>query len=227
MLVAALVLLGIFIIFVVQPHSLRSLKQASRNFFGFEKENAAIVDSIVPLPEPVFSDEALKKDLIIKHRLAARAIGTRRLDNKAQLDSNIAHNRLVPIKNSKGYLVGDMTHSYPFLTPRAKRILDQIGVSFYVHSGDSSSFTVTSLTRTEETQKKLRRRNNNATREESTHCRGVSFDISYIRYNGVREWHYERTKILEGVLAALQQSGDIYVLKERNQSCFHVTVRKK
>ena len=41
----------------------------------------------------------------------------------------------------------------------------------------------------------------------------------------MREWNYERTKALEGVLATMQKNGEIYVLKERNQSCFHITIR--
>jgi hypothetical protein len=71
----------------------------------------------------------------------------------------------------------------------------------------------------------LRRRNTNAAKDESSHCYGVSFDISYIRYNGKREWDYERTQKLEAILAKMQEDGEIYVLKERKQSCFHISVR--
>jgi hypothetical protein len=223
--VGLVLFLAIPIFLYIQPYSLHNLKQAGMQVFGFQEAKATPTEAVVKLPILVYSEDALSKDKIFKHRVAARSIGTRRLDTKTQLDSAIAKGYLVPVERSRGFEIAEMTHSYPYLTPRAKKILEQIGLSFYVHSGDQSSFTVTSLTRTEETQKQLRRRNGNATSDESTHCRGVSFDISYIRYNGVKDWNYERTKKLEGVLAALQEKGDIYVLKERNQSCFHVTVR--
>ena len=139
----------------------------------------------------------------------------------------IENEQLISVVSDCGYIVADMTHSYPYLTKDAILALRKIGASFYEASGDFSAFTVSSLTRTEMTQKKLRKRNSNASKRESSHTFGVSFDISYIRYNGVREWNYERTKALEGVLATMQKNGEIYVLKERNQSCFHITVREQ
>ena len=167
----------------------------------------------------------LSKDRIAKHLSAAEVSGVGVLKDLPAISSKTKSEFLIKVVPDKGYVIGNMTHSYPYLTPEALLTLRTIGASFYKASGDHSSFTVSSLTRTESTQKNLRKRNGNAAKGVSTHCYGVSFDISYIRYNGVREWNYERTKALEGVLAAMQKSGKIYVLKERNQSCFHITVR--
>ena len=167
----------------------------------------------------------LSKDLIAKHLSAAKISGVGVLKDLSAISSKTKSETLIEVEPDKGYVIGNMTHSYPYLTPEALLTLRTIGASFHKASGDNSYFTVSSLTRTEHTQKKLRKRNSNAAKGVSTHCYGVSFDISYIRYNGVREWSYERTKALEGVLAAMQKSGKIYVLKERNQSCFHITVR--
>ncbi len=165
------------------------------------------------------------RDYNHRHIQAAKKLGVGSLTDTFSIQSKVSQHSLIKVQPGDGYALASMTHSYPYLTPDALRILRKIGASFKEASGDDSFFTVTSLTRTEHTQKKLRRRNSNAARTESSHCYGVSFDISYIRYNGVREWHYERTKKLEGILAEMQRNGEIYVLKEKNQSCFHITVR--
>jgi hypothetical protein len=167
----------------------------------------------------------LKRDFNQMHIKCAKQTGVCSIQDSAQLFQNIADNNLIRVIADKGYLLGDMTHSYPYLTKSSVLTLRKIGASFYAASGDGSAFTVSSIARTEDTQKSLRKRNSNASKRESSHTFGVSFDISYIRYNGCREWNYEYTKALEGILAELQKSGEIYVLKERNQSCFHITVR--
>jgi hypothetical protein len=185
-------------------------------------EVCTVYDEYIVLAE---SKGKAKKDWNQKHIDQAIKVGVGSLKDMSALNKFIEYERLLSVVSDKGYIVADMTHSYPYLTKDAILTLRKIGASFYEASGDSSAFTVSSLTRTESTQKKLRKRNSNASKRESSHTFGVSFDISYIRYNGVREWNYERTKALEGVLATMQKNGEIYVLKERNQSCFHITIR--
>lgn len=167
------------------------------------------------------------KDFIEKHLEAAHKFGVGSLKDTSAINAKLAAGELLLVQDDQGYIVGDMTHSYPVLTPGALYVLRTIGASFYVASGQGYSFTVSSLTRTEETQNQLRKRNSNAAKDESSHCYGVSFDISYIRYNGVREWNYELTKKLEAILATLQNEGKIYVVRENKQSCFHITARTK
>lgn len=202
------------------------------------KSETPIKEEVITAPEeaiqPTIYDEPVSivkgsgrpnRDYNHRHIRSAKAVGVGSLADTTNLNTQISRQKLIKVEPGKGYALASMTHSYPFLTPDAVRVLRKIGASFFKVSGDGSFFTVTSLTRTEQTQKKLTRRNRNAARTESSHCYGVSFDISYIRYNGVREWHFERTKNLEGILAEMQRHGEIYVLKEKNQSCFHVTVR--
>ena len=204
----------------------------------FLKSETPLKEEVITQPEevvqPTIYDESVAiikgsgqpiRDYNHRHIHSAKAIGVGSLVDTSGMNKMVSQRKLIKVQPDKGYALAAMTHSYPFLTPDAVRVLRKIGASFYESSGDESFFTVTSLTRTEETQKKLRRRNSNAAKTESSHCYGVSFDISYIRYNGVREWHYERTKKLEGILAEMQRNGEIYVLKEKNQSCFHVSVR--
>ncbi len=175
---------------------------------------------------PVAPRGKLHKDYLLVHQMAANRSGVVVIKNEKELDSLVAQNKLELVEAGVGYTLEDMTHSYTYLTPDAKRTLEKIALSFYTYSGDSSTITITSLTRTEETQKKLSKYNRNATKKESTHTRGVSFDISYIRYNGQKDWNYELTQILEGILAAMQADDEIYVIKERKQNCFHITVKK-
>ncbi|MEP0711605.1 MAG: DUF5715 family protein, partial [Algoriphagus sp.] len=99
------------------------------------------------------------------------------------------------------------------------------GLAFQTLTDNESYFMLTSVTRTPEQQKSLRRRNKNATSGESSHSYGVSFDISYIRFNGKKNWNREKQKKLEKVLAEFQDAGKILFIKERKQSCYHVTVR--
>ncbi len=214
-------------LYIVEPRTFYKLKNAVVSLLNGEvekKENEpeVIYEEALVAVEP---NGTLYKDILIKHQIAAKKHGVEVIENEPQLENFIATNKLLVIEDGIGYTLDDMTHSYPYAVASAKKILEKIGLSFYTFSGDSSSIVVTSLTRTEATQNNLRRSNRNATRKESTHTRGVSFDISYIRYNGVKDWNYSYTKTLEGILAAMQAAGEIYVIKERHQNCFHITVR--
>lgn len=88
------------------------------------------------------------------------------------------------------------------------------------------TFVVTSLTRTIESQQSLSRINKNATTNISTHSYGVSFDISYTRFNGKRGGNSELQKVLEDILISYQKKKSIYVLMERQSTCYHITVRE-
>lgn len=183
---------------------------------------------IYELPVEVVTGKGTpNKDLIDKHLKAARKYGVGSLKDTSAINIKLASGDLINVQKDKGYVVGDMTHSYPVLTPGTLYVLRTIGASFYEATGNGSYFTITSLTRTEETQNQLRKRNSNAAKDESSHCYGVSFDISFIRFNGVREWNDVLTRKLEAILATMQERGDIYVVRERKQSCFHITARTK
>ena len=186
----------------------------------------AINPSVYEVPVNIVTGKGKpSKDFIAKHLESAKKLGVGSLADTSSIKEMASAGELIKVVPDKGYTLSKMTHSYPYLTEEAVLVLRKIGASFYEATEDNSYFTVTSLTRTEHTQSLLRRRNTNAAKDESSHCYGVSFDISYIRYNGIREWDYERTQKLEAILAKMQDDGEIYVLKERNQSCFHISVR--
>lgn len=88
-----------------------------------------------------------------------------------------------------------------------------------------STLTYTSLTRTLEDQCRLRKVNRNASSGLSSHNYGNAFDVSYVRFNDRLERNERLEKILEKVLKEFENAGKIYFIKEKMQSCYHVTVR--
>lgn len=167
----------------------------------------------------------LKKDSYEDHLIAAEKAGVGTIQDESQLFNLVCGSFLIEASAGKGYKVDQLTHSFPYITLESKKVLEELGAAFQALAGEGNFFTITSATRTEEQQKNLKRRNRNATDGNSSHSFGVSFDISYIRFNGIREWNQQAQKDLETVLNHFQQTGKIYVIKERKQSCYHVTVR--
>lgn len=147
-------------------------------------------------------------------------------ENKKAVDKAVENNQLEKVSKQKGFKIDKLTHSVYYLHPKANYVLQQIGYEFYIRSKSKHYFTVTSLTRTKEQQKKLSKTNSNASPNTSTHSYGTSFDISYYRFDGKKQQNEPLQKILESVLADFQAEKRIYVLKEVKSTCFHVTVRQ-
>lgn len=147
-------------------------------------------------------------------------------DNNKAVDKAVKNNQLEKVSKQKGFKIDKLTHSVYYLHPKANYVLQQIGYEFYIRSKSKHYFTVTSLTRTKEQQKKLSKTNSNASPNTSTHSYGTSFDISYYRFDGKKQQNELLQKILESVLADFQAEKRIYVLKEVKSTCFHVTVRQ-
>lgn len=143
---------------------------------------------------------------------------------------------LVPLKETAGLKLDDLTHSVPLLVPEAARLAQEIGAAFrYQLEVDGQPLyrlIVTSATRTAEDMDKLRQRNGNASLN-STHCYGTTLDISWQRYDKVdpedpRTIEPEELKhLLARVLRAFHEDGRCYIKHERKQACFHITVREK
>lgn len=161
----------------------------------------------------------------LTHLKAAKSHGVAHIKTKKQLDRLVANKKLVHVKQrGYGYRVDKLTHSYSYLIPKGKKVLDDIARSFVQETGQNF-FVVTSLTRTEEKQKLLRRSNINASSNESAHTFGASFDISYVRFNHKRGRNTKLENALEKVLKQYQKQGKIYFVKERKVNCFHIVVR--
>ncbi len=166
----------------------------------------------------------------------AQAIGVPPVADRAAAEH--AKKKLVLLEDTDSYVVDSLTHSIPYLIPNAKALLDRIGANFLDSLASKglnpNKLVITSVLRTEEDVKKLRRGNTNAS-ENSTHRYGTTFDISY--------WHYVKVPDLRGrpyedvppeylravlsqVLKDLHDRKACYVKYERKQTCFHITVRE-
>jgi hypothetical protein len=174
---------------------------------------------IPPIPEGIITKE------YDKHLFAGESNGFGLIEDESHFSKLIEDQSLVLINEGAGYEVMKLTHSHPYITPYSKLVLEELGIAFQNLTDSDSYFMLTSVTRTPEQQNSLRKRNRNATSGESSHSYGVSFDISYIRFNGKKNWNQSKQKKLEKILNEFQDDGKILFIKERKQSCYHVTIR--
>jgi uncharacterized protein YcbK (DUF882 family) len=142
---------------------------------------------------------------------------------------------LVKIENSDYYVVDKLTHSHPYLTPKAADLLDEIGKRFQKKLEDKDMkkryFQITSLLRTGESQRRLGQSNTNAT-SNSSHLYGTTFDITYARVfrkpKLMDKFEVEdgpAIKLLSETIGELRKENRCVVVTERKERCFHITVR--
>ena len=122
-------------------------------------------------------------DLNDAHLAAAKKIGVKPLKNREAAEK--LGGKVVEIKSGKLYQVDSLTHSIPFLVPKASALLDSIGANF-LDSLESKGLNpnqiiVTSVLRTQDDVKRLGKRNVNAS-QNSAHVYGTTFDITYKRF---------------------------------------------
>ena len=83
-----------------------------------------------------------------------------------------------------------LTHSIPYLIPSAAQLLEDIGHNFQdsLRNLNASVYKikVTSVTRTVDDVKNLKKRNTNSS-QNSAHRYGTTFDVSWARYTKVDE----------------------------------------
>lgn len=145
--------------------------------------------------------------------------------------------RLIHIVSCERYDVDSLTHSIPYLIPQASALLDTIGINFLdslENKGlNPNKVIVTSVTRTKEDVKRLRRTNGNASLN-SCHFYGTTFDLSWKRFAKVedpdgrpmQDVNADTLKlVLSEVLRDLRKADRCYVKYELKQGCFHITAR--
>lgn len=139
---------------------------------------------------------------------------------------------LTDISSSPYYCIEELTHSVPYLVPKAQMLLNAIGINF-IDSLYSKGLAlhlpvVTSVMRTEEDIRGLQRGNVNSVTN-SCHSYGTTIDITYNRFipiGGGEPTRYNEglKKVLAEVLFDLRAKGRCYVKYEKLQACFHLTV---
>lgn len=201
-----------------------SLKLKSEPTIQIKKPEPLNLEILLPSPAPSIPERVITKEYD-NHLYAAEGNGFGMIENEYHIRKLINDRNLVLINQGPGYEVMALTHSYPYITPRSKIILEELGLAFQQLTNEKSFFTLTSVTRTPEQQEKLRKRNRNATSGVSSHSYGVSFDISYIRFNGKKGGNRKAQKNLETILNEFLDADKIFFIKERNQRCYHITIR--
>jgi hypothetical protein len=151
------------------------------------------------------------------------------------LDRLIEDGKLVHIENTKYYVIKKLTHSHPYLTPKAGLLLEEIGKRFHRQLSENDlkkyRYQVSSLLRTGETQRSLSRSNVNAS-SNTSHLYGTTFDISYKHVNrkilpgySVAVSDAKAIRTLSKVLGELRKEGKCVIVTERKEACFHITAR--
>ncbi len=169
-------------------------------------------------------------DVNYKHLRAARG-----LNKEVFTDKNFVKRRakLKEVEGNDDYYLSVMFASIPYLLPKGKQLLDDIASDFHQELKQRKlrdyKIKVTSLLRTVESQKRLTHRNANAATN-SAHCYGTTFDISWSSFlesghSGKRAKGVELKAILADVLLRYKKKNRCYVIHERRQPCFHITVR--
>lgn len=168
--------------------------------------------------------------------VAAKKWGVRRVKNREEAEHR--RKELVYVGACPFYCIDKgMTHSIPYLVPRAANLLSDIGRNYldslYIKGIPLHRIIVSSVLRTEADVARLQRGNGNATTE-SCHLFATTFDICYNRYSTVsppgeperRAVQSDTLKwVLSEVLRDIREQGRCYIKYEVKQGCFHITVR--
>jgi hypothetical protein len=159
--------------------------------------------------------------------------GIKKCKDEREIKQRVADGKLVGISNGNGFIIEEMSHSYPYLTKNGQTLLIEIGKRFRDKISDTrlkgSKFRITSLTRTTDKLKSLRGINSN-TSPNSPHLYGNAFDISYIRFTTRKLFlTYCDKKYLKEALAEvifdLKEENRCWATYEIKQNCFHVVSR--
>lgn len=163
---------------------------------------------------------------------AARRNGVMPMAGRGEVMTCVGQQQLSNISSSPYYVIDDLTHSMPYLVPKAQTLLNTIGINFvdslYAKGMALHLPIVTSVLRTTEDIRRLQRGNSNSVTN-SCHCYGTTIDITYNRFMPLDSQVPTRfdeglKKVLAEVLYDLRADGRCYVKYERRQACFHLTV---
>lgn len=151
----------------------------------------AIADSVeqILLPVPLLTpaeEASLRQSSNAQQLARARALGVRPADSTA-LHGLVEEGRFVALDDSTSFwVVRELTHSLPYVTPDTRALLEQIGRRFQQRLAGMGlppfRVEVTSALRTSADQAQLRDTNVNAAAGTSTHEYGTTLDLAYEGY---------------------------------------------
>ncbi|MEN4759177.1 MULTISPECIES: DUF5715 family protein [unclassified Chryseobacterium] len=201
----------VFVSFIFSVHYAQASKKTIKKVLPCYDLHEVLKVQATPLYQP--------------HLNASKSFGVQLLKDSKAVQKYINNGKFHKIKKSgKGYKVQKLDYSRAWMVSKAKATLENMGSRFSKET-KGHTFTVSSITRTLEDQCRLRRVNSNASLGISSHNYGNSFDISYVRFNDVLRYNPKMEIALEKVLKHYASIGRIYYIKEKQQSCYHITVR--
>ncbi|MGH7444655.1 MAG: DUF5715 family protein [Longimicrobiales bacterium] len=156
----------------------------------------ALGDSVeqLLLPTPLLTpaqEAALRRSSNAQQLARARALGVRVQDSTV-LQRLLSDGRLVVLPDTTPlWVLRDLTHSLPYVTPATRALLDRIAGDFQAQLEERGlppfRLEVTSVLRTPEAQAELRESNVNAAAGTSTHEYGTTLDLGYDGYTAPAE----------------------------------------
>lgn len=202
-------------------------------FSGYARRRVRIIfsSSCRQYEQPVYSNRLT--DRIIDYSEQAKRTGIRACRDEKELRKLVSEGKLVRVSSGRFFQIDRLTFSYSYITPEARDLLKEIGRRFRERTDreglKGSMFIITSMTRTTEKMKGLRRNNGNASAN-SPHLNGNAFDISYRRFSTRKFFVTECDKrffkeALAEVILDLRREKKCWATYEKNQSCFHVVAR--
>lgn len=194
-----------------------------------------------------------------EHVDRAKVLGINALADRSSADALEGSATLVKLEDNAFYVVEDLDYSVPYVTRSTATLLDLIGKRFQDELAAAGlpryRYVITSVTRTLEDQKRLRRTNGNAA-SVSSHYHATTVDIHYHKFDvdeesvavpdsadifagpyqdrlgrGLRSLAHTRQQKLKALmgrtLLSLQKEGKVLVIYERRQPVYHITLGQK
>lgn len=175
-------------------------------------------------PNEIFNDSNFV------HWAEAERIGIEPLtDTRSHLNTR---RQLVKLASCEDFYVEPLTYSRPYMIPEGVAMVHEIGRRFrdtvLARGGGKYRIKVTSVLRTPEGIRKLRRSNRNAI-DSSVHQMATTIDITYARFAFDSSANTHSAEDLKGVLSEIlrdmRNEGKCWIKYEQKQPCFHITVR--
>ena len=225
--VIAVIVFFILYTFLKEPTKLNSKKFKTNSYLAGNQINNATA----PIEPADIVDD--KNDI---HMLHAQANGLKKpfatnAEFEDRYKSLVSDFKLVEIKDCRLYHLKSLKHSHPYLIPEAVYMLNELAIRFQRKLKEKDlgnyCFFLTSVLRTQETQQNLSKRNGNAA-EMSSHFYGTTMDISYKHFLNldndsiVPSW--EIIQELMHTVVEMRKECKLLAVRERKQSCFHITV---
>ncbi|MCM8815045.1 MAG: DUF5715 family protein [Candidatus Omnitrophica bacterium] len=252
-LIALIVFLCVLTFFRISKPASKLRKEATR--YEQYKKNFDSMLSFMNLSEV----KELRVMVNDYHVEVAQKFGVGGLIDETAVIKAVEDGKLIHLSETRFWRIKELKDSLPYVTPDTFKLLQLIGEKFQENLKKNNlplyRFTISSVLRTDEGQKRLTRKNRNATKNTSSHQFGTSVDILFKEFDYTGEDNFtfnflkryghrpelkkkefdemgilyaQRLKTILGrTLLDLQREGKCYVIYEIRQPVFHVTVAAK